>query len=113
MAAESSSSEQEARLLAAADAGDAAGVGAALEAGADPSCADGEGITPLMKAAESGHADIVMKLLEAGAPWNAQDADGYCAGAPPRRNGHFLQTSGCFNPYMDIPFKLLAPRLLS
>ncbi|MFI9820017.1 ankyrin repeat domain-containing protein [Streptomyces sp. NPDC052013] len=46
---------------------DAAGVRAALRAGADPQGRDSEGTTPLYPASVSGHADIARLLLAAGA----------------------------------------------
>ena len=53
----------ERRLLEAAAAGDAAGVFAALQAGAEPACETGEGVTPLMLAADAGCAEAVQALL--------------------------------------------------
>ncbi|KAF8377620.1 hypothetical protein HHK36_031002 [Tetracentron sinense] len=67
-------------LCEAARAGDSAKVRALVEAGADVSYFDGEGLTPLMHAAKHGHADAAKSLLEAGAPWNALSPSGLSAG---------------------------------
>jgi ankyrin repeat protein len=47
-----------------------------LEGGADPSRADGDGITPLMVAAVNGRVDLAQLLLDAGADPSRADGDG-------------------------------------
>ena len=48
-----------------------AAVDAILAAGADPSCADGDGWTPLHTAAMAGHVDLARRLVAAGASVHA------------------------------------------
>jgi len=66
-------------LGAAASDGDAAGVAAALAAGADAAVAAAgpdDGATPLHLAADAGSEECVSLLLAAGAPVNARDVEG-------------------------------------
>ncbi|KAK1317668.1 hypothetical protein QJS10_CPA05g01279 [Acorus calamus] len=56
--------------------------------GADVTCFDGEGKTPLMYAAERGNAEAVELLLRAGAPWNALSPSGLSAGDFAMDNAH-------------------------
>ena len=58
---------QDAGLIGAARQGDADAVQALLAGGADPSRAQGDGMTALHMAALEGHADVVAVLLGAGA----------------------------------------------
>ena len=62
------------RLLTAAQAGDAAGVAAALEAGADPRARIEGGASALHRAAASASLEAVDRLHAAGAEHNARDA---------------------------------------
>ncbi|MDR2256956.1 MAG: ankyrin repeat domain-containing protein [Arthrobacter sp.] len=64
---------QNAALLAAAHSGDAAGVRAALRAGANVDACDKQGASALLRAAQGGHLDLVCALIEAGADLDAQD----------------------------------------
>lgn len=57
-----------ARLLAAARAGDVAGVHASLADGADPTVTDQDGATAPHRAVWSGQTDAALALLEGGAP---------------------------------------------
>src|SRR5690606_38621580 len=67
-------------LLQAVVQGDAAGVSAALAAGADPDArARPGGRTALMMAADRGFAELIPLLLEAGARIDARSADGWTA----------------------------------
>lgn len=50
-----------------------------LEAGADPSCADKTGLTPLISASYMGHEGILRVLLAAGSAVDAKDSSGYTA----------------------------------
>ncbi|KAK9270518.1 hypothetical protein L1049_026099 [Liquidambar formosana] len=59
-----------------------------IDAGADVTYFDSEGLTPLMHAAKLGHADIVKNLLEAGAPWNALSRSNLSAGDFAMDAGH-------------------------
>ena len=68
-----------AALLAAARAGDAAQVRAALDAKADVNTKHSSGKTPLMLAAESGHQEIVRILLSRYADPNRKDSSGKTA----------------------------------
>ncbi|MEU9859765.1 ankyrin repeat domain-containing protein [Streptomyces sp. NPDC047971] len=61
-------------LLAAAHRGDAAGVAAALGAGADVECRDAERRTPLLLAARADGVDVAALLVEAGADPDAPDS---------------------------------------
>ncbi|XP_047341773.1 protein arginine N-methyltransferase 2 [Impatiens glandulifera] len=70
----------EERLCIAAKKGGADEVKTLIEAGADVSFFDDEGMTPLMHAAKQGHASVVKLLLEAGAPWNALSPSNLSAG---------------------------------
>lgn len=63
--------QSEADLFRAAESGDAQGVRAALDAGADPSAARGDGLTALHLAADAGHAEVAALLLDRGAPTDA------------------------------------------
>ena len=56
--------------------GDLPRVAALLDAGADPSAADGNGWTPLHFAAQAGAVDVIERLLAAGAVVDAIDAHG-------------------------------------
>ncbi|XP_010530510.1 PREDICTED: protein arginine N-methyltransferase 2 [Tarenaya hassleriana] len=68
------------QLCAAAIVGDVEKVKELMDAGADVSYFDGDGLTPLMHAAKLGHAPVVAALLEAGAPWNALSPSNLSAG---------------------------------
>jgi ankyrin repeat protein len=68
-------SEANERLRDAAMDGDAAGIAAALLAGADPSVALGDW-TPLRWAAASGHVAVIAALLAAGARVDGADSSG-------------------------------------
>jgi ankyrin repeat protein len=57
----------DAQLVEAASAGDLHAVTAALDAGADPNQARGDGITALHAASERGQVEVVVQLLRAGA----------------------------------------------
>jgi ankyrin repeat protein len=46
-----------------------------LDAGADPSLANGDGTTPLMSAAWTGHLEVLQLLLERGAAVDDVDTD--------------------------------------
>jgi len=72
-------SPAEAQLLAAAQAGDLAGVEAALQAGASPGVADQQDTVPLRWAARAGHREVVEALLAAGANIDQQSANGWTA----------------------------------
>lgn len=60
-------------LLSAIRAGDAAGVRAALDGGADPNAKDAEGTPALMNAALYGSASTIKMLLDKGAEPNARN----------------------------------------
>ncbi|XP_042509578.1 protein arginine N-methyltransferase 2 [Macadamia integrifolia] len=75
-------------LCEAARSGDLAKVDALIDAGADVSYFDGEGLTPLMHGAKHGHANIVKALLAAGAPWNALSPSNVTAGDFAMDSGH-------------------------
>lgn len=60
-------------LFAAARAGDASAVKAALDRGADVNAKFRYGTTALFKAAEKGHTEVVKLLLERGADANVKD----------------------------------------
>ncbi len=69
-----------ASLLAAAKAGDVAGVEAALRAGVPVDARDASTrYTPLMHACDKGKVDVVRMLLAAGADVNAREQFGACA----------------------------------
>ncbi|XP_031493975.1 protein arginine N-methyltransferase 2 [Nymphaea colorata] len=76
------------KLCAAVRDGDHSRVEQLVRGGADVSCFDGSGFTPLMHAAENGHASIVKLLLEYGAPWNALNPSGQSAGDLAMESGH-------------------------
>lgn len=76
-------------LLAAARAGDASKVQAALEAGAAPEAVDPHGWTALLRAADSGHESIAALLLMQGANVNAGDHLGGTALMLAVAEGHF------------------------
>ncbi|MFC7469164.1 ankyrin repeat domain-containing protein [Actinomadura keratinilytica] len=63
----------EARLIEAAEAGDAEGVKAALAAGARTEVSDASGRTPLLLASLGDHVAAARVLVEAGADPDAQD----------------------------------------
>lgn len=63
-------------LMIAAKSGDAAGVRAALEAGADPGARDGEGTEPLHLAAWGLRRDVSLDLMRFGADPEALDGRG-------------------------------------
>ena len=76
-----SSSEANAKLLAACEAGDYALAETALKEGAKPFYQEEvAGMSALMAAAAAGSKEVVKLLLENGAPWNAIDRRGRCAG---------------------------------
>lgn len=60
-------------LFAAASAGDADAVRAALDAGADIEARGDGGRTPLVAATKNNHVDVARVLIEAGADVNAKD----------------------------------------
>ncbi|MEE9614096.1 MAG: ankyrin repeat domain-containing protein [Thermodesulfobacteriota bacterium] len=66
-------------LVAAAKAGDAAGVSALIDGGASPNATDDDGDTALMLASGEGHADVAALLVEKGAAVNAADRYGWTA----------------------------------
>lgn len=72
-------------LLAAARAGDAAGVRHALAAGADPDVSDETGATALILGVRSGDVQVVDALLMAGADFTARDSAGRTALESARR----------------------------
>lgn len=55
------------QLIGAARSGDVEGVASALAAGAEPSAAEGDGMSALHWASERGHSLVVRSLLDAGA----------------------------------------------
>ncbi|CDP01221.1 unnamed protein product [Coffea canephora] len=59
-----------------------------IDSGADVSCFDKDGLSPLMHAAKHGHAEAVKSLLEAGAPWNALSPSNLSAGDFAMDAGH-------------------------
>ncbi|KAG5542034.1 hypothetical protein RHGRI_021767 [Rhododendron griersonianum] len=75
-------------LCEAARSGDTGKANTLIEAGADVSFFDGDGLTPLMHAAKHGHAAVVKRLLEAGAPWNAISPSNLSAGDFAMDSGH-------------------------
>ncbi|GAB4839338.1 hypothetical protein Ancab_028865 [Ancistrocladus abbreviatus] len=79
---------EEEQLCRAARSGDTAKIGALIDAGADFTYFDADGLTPLMHAARQGHADVVKRLLEAGAPWNALSPSSLSAGDFAMESGH-------------------------
>jgi ankyrin repeat protein len=67
-------------LCAAAQKGRLEAAGLLLDAGADPSLADGDGYTPLMWAAQKGHLEVLWLLLARGAAVDAvRAANGWTA----------------------------------
>ncbi|GAB2269626.1 hypothetical protein Dimus_004551 [Dionaea muscipula] len=76
------------QLCEAARIGDGDKVAAIIDAGADVTYFDTDGLTPLMHAAKQGHAAVVSRLLEAGAPWNALSPSNLSAGDFSMENGH-------------------------
>ncbi|KAL9257710.1 arginine N-methyltransferase 2-like protein [Drosera capensis] len=77
------------KLCSAARDGDEDKVQSLIDAGADVTHFDADGLTPLMHAAKRGHAAIVRLLLEAGAPWNALSREKFlCAGDFAMEAGH-------------------------
>ncbi|KAL5988154.1 hypothetical protein ACLOJK_035917 [Asimina triloba] len=80
--------KMEAQLCEACRSGDVETATGLIASGADVSCFDGRGLTPLMHAAEQGHASIVKALLEAGAPWNALSPSNLSAGDFAMERGH-------------------------
>ncbi|CAN0873213.1 Protein arginine N-methyltransferase 2 [Linum grandiflorum] len=75
-------------LSQAATNGDLDKVKSLIDSGADVSCFDGDGLTPLMHAARLGHGDVVKALLQAGAPWNALSPSNLSAGDFAMDAGH-------------------------
>lgn len=75
-------------LLAAAQAGDAAGIRDAIACGGDPGTRGEEGVTPLMLAAAAGSREGVAELLAAGAVWHDLDEGGNSAGEYASGSGH-------------------------
>ena len=68
-------SENDARLLAAARAGDTGAIRSALAAGANPGARDAHGATALLIAARAGQAGAFQALIDAGADVDLQDDD--------------------------------------
>jgi uncharacterized protein len=68
-------SETDARLLAAAGAGDTGAIRSAVAAGANPDVRDDHGATALLIAARAHHARAFQALLDAGADVDLQDDD--------------------------------------
>jgi len=68
-------SENDARLLAAARAGDTGAIRSALAAGANPDARDAHGATALLIAARADQAGAFQALIDAGADVDLQDDD--------------------------------------
>lgn len=67
--------ELDARMLAAAAAGDVEGIASAIDDGADPDARDASGTPAVMLATYGRHVAALRALLDAGANVDAQDAD--------------------------------------
>lgn len=80
--------EESEQLCEAAKNGDTERAKTLINAGADVSYFDSDGLTPLMHGARLGHAAVVRALLEAGAPWNALSPSNFSAGDFAMETGH-------------------------
>jgi hypothetical protein len=66
-------------IMIAVTTGDAAGLKALFENGANLSASDPTGLTPLMAASHAGNVEVLKFLLETGVPIDTKDSSGYTA----------------------------------